>query len=384
MKELSVLNWQSRRATEPMAAAIQSFQAIRPGCRIRQTARPLSDFESQSMEEMADRYDLIVYDHPFSGVIARSGCLVALDEHLPDVLGPGADDRYLGPGLASYRFQGHVWGAPIDGATQHAVYRKDLLAELGESLPGSHDELLALGVRARARGLHLATAIETPHALMSVLSYMANLGRPVTADERGCVDIPQDSFACAYEALAEVLSLSAPESLGWNSIQVHEAMVGRDDVVCCPAVYGYATYGESDQRKPLSFGPFMGIRAPFAAGATLGGTALGLSRHCLEQGLALDFIRHMLSDEVQCELIGAHRGQPASVAGWDAPANDQRFNGFYSGARESMVLSWVRPRFAGYVSFQHQGGQVIADGLREHRPAEGVRRSLLALVQAAV
>jgi len=383
MKELTVLNWQSRRATAPMEAAIEGFQERFPDCRIRQTVRPLSDFEHQSIEETARRHDLIVYDHPFSGVIARSGCLVALDECLPGELGPSADARYLGPSLRSYRYQGHVWGAPIDGATQHAVYREDLLDALGAELPASHAALLALGARARARGMYLATAIETPHAFMSVLSYMANLGDPLVADEQGHVRIPHESFAQAYEALAQVLSLSAPESLRWNSIQVHEAMVARDDLVCCPAVYGYATYGEGDQRKPLSFGGFMGMRAPFAAGATIGGTALGLSRYCPERDLALEFIRHMLSDDVQRNLIGAHCGQPASVAGWDHPENDARFNGFYSSVRESMVLSWVRPRYAGYVGFQHRSGEIVAEGLRERRPADEVRENLLRESQLA-
>ncbi|CAM5196960.1 hypothetical protein CDEF62S_03296 [Castellaniella defragrans] len=276
-----------------------------------------------------------------------------------------------------------MWGAPIDGATQHAIYRKDLLDALAAGAPASHAALLELGSLARTRNMYLATAIETPHAFMSVLSYMANLGSPVVADEKGQVQIPRESFSQAYDALAQLLSLCAPESLGWNSIQVHEAMVARDDIVYCPAVYGYATYGESDQRRPLSFGPFVGMRAPFAAGATIGGTALGLSRYCSERDFALGFIRHMLSDDVQRHLIGAHCGQPASVAGWDHPENDVRFNGFYSAARESMVLSWVRPRYVGYVGFQHRSGQIVAEGLRERRPADRVREDLLKEAQSA-
>ncbi len=380
MKEITVLNWQSRRATQPMAAAIEGFVRQHPDCAIRQVVRPLSDFEHQSIEDIAQRYDLIVYDHPFSGAIASSQCLVPLDTRLPEMLGNQADAKFLGPSLASYRCQGHVWGAPIDGATQHAVYRQDLLDQLGGDVPQSHAQVLELGRRARSQGMYLGTAIETPHAFMSVLSYMANLGGPITADEQGILSIPEASFVSAYQALEQILSLSAPESLDWNSIAVHEAMVARDDIVYCPAVYGYATYGEQDQRKPLSFAGFAGIQQPFAAGATLGGTALGLSSHCRQPELALAFIRHMLSDEVQINLIGTNYGQPASLAGWDNPDNDQRFNGFYSAARASMEHSWVRPRYLGYVEFQRRSGLIVAEGLREDSTAEQVRGRLLALV----
>lgn len=379
MKEITVLNWQSRRATQPMAAAIERFVALHPDCAIRQVVRPLSDFEHQSIEDISRQYDLIVYDHPFSGVIAHSRCLVPLDTEMPELLGEEADARFLGASLASYRYNGHVWGAPIDGATQHAVYRKDLLDQLGCDVPQSHAQVLELGRRARSEGMYLGTAIETPHALMSIMSYMANLGEPFTADEQGITRIPERSFEQAYTALEDILQLSAPESLDWNSIAVHEAMVARDDIVYCPAVYGYATYGEQDQRKPLSFAGFAGIQQPYAAGATLGGTALGLSSHCEHPELALAFIRHMLSDEVQVGLIGKNYGQPASIVGWDHPENDERFNGFYSAARASMAQSWVRPRYQGYVEYQRRSGLIVAEGLRRNEaPGEVLQRLLQA------
>jgi len=376
MREITVLNWQNRRATQPMDAAIKAFTSTYANCSVRQVVRPLSDFEHQSLDDISHQYDLIVFDHPFSGAIAKSRCFVPLEEYLANELCHEADALYVGPSLASYRYGGHVWGAPIDGATQNAIYRRDLLSRLGHVTPQSHAQVLELGHTARRNGLYLGTAIETPHALISILSYMANLGAPIEFDSNGITAIPERSFHEAYCAMADVLSLSAQECVRWNSIDLHEAMVGRDDIVYCPAVYGYATYGESDLRAQLSFAGFAGIRQPFATGAAIGGTALGLSRYSERPELALAFIKHMLSDLVQVEIVGANCGQPASLNGWKNVANDSRFNKFYSNVLESMELSWVRPRFHGYVEFQRRGGEVVAQALREGGTSKSVRLAL--------
>src|SRR5690606_2173140 len=132
---------------------------------------------------------------------------------------------YIGPSLETYRYKGKVWGLPIDGATQHALVRRDLLAALESNLPVTHDDVLELGKRARDRGLYLGTAVETPHALMSILSYMANFGEPIDADDEQLLAIPEGSFNKAFGAVREVLQMAPPEALGWNSIDLHEQMV---------------------------------------------------------------------------------------------------------------------------------------------------------------
>ncbi|MGV6874782.1 ABC transporter substrate-binding protein [Pseudochelatococcus sp. B33] len=379
MPRLDILNWQSRRAIEPVARAIALFRQSRPDCEIVQTVRPLSDFEHQDIEVVAKRHDIVVFDHPFCGAIAASGCFLPLEDLMPDVAGPGMDGRYIGPSLSTYRFAGHVWGAPIDGATQHAIYRPDLLQKLGGGLPVSHADVLGLGRRARDAGLYLGTAIETPHALLSIFSYMANRGEPVVADDHGLRDIPAASFAFAYDAVRAVMDLSPEEAKGWNSIDLHEAMATRDDVVYAPVVYGYATYGEPDLPNRLGFAPFAGGTAPHDAGTTIGGTAMGLSRFSASREAAAAFVRFMAGAEVQRRVVAENNGQPASLAGWQEADIDARFNGFFSSVRGTVERAWTRPRFNGYAAFQRRGGGIVADALRHGADAETARRRLLEL-----
>jgi multiple sugar transport system substrate-binding protein len=250
---------------------------------------------------------------------------------------------------------------------------------MGEATPLTGADALKLGERVRRRGLYLGTAIETPHALMTIGSLMANAGKPWATDPVKPLTMDEEAFFAAYGEVNALLAFCPPEALGWNSIDLHDAMVARDDVVYCPAVYGYATYGEADQRRRLAFGPFAGARAPYERGSTIGGTAIGVSTQCRAPDAALAFVAHMLDDVVQRTLVPPHHGQPAMVSGWKDAANDARFNGFYSSVARSVETAWVRPRRAGYPVFQAEAGRIVAKGLRSNRDGRVVAKAVSAL-----
>lgn len=378
-----ILNWSNRRALAPMAEAIRTFMVQFPDADVVQVERPLSDFEHQGIEGVAAAYDIVIFDHPFCGRIAASRCFEPLETHLPDLLGDDKGDLYIGPSLDTYRFAGHLWGAPIDGATQNAAYRPDLLEKLGARVPVSHADVLALGRLAREAGLWLGTSIQTPHAFMSILSYMANMGQPVKADDDALLEIPETSFARAYEAVRDVMRLCPPDAMGWNSIDLHEQMIARDDIVYTPAVYGYATYGEDDMRRRLGFAPFAGLQAPFHHGSTIGGTALGLSASSGKE-VAMAFIRHALELGIRHRRIGHHHGQAAARAEWDDAEIDSIFNGFQSGTCTSMETAWTRPRYPAYPEFQRKAGEAMADCLSSGADAAQAHRTLCELAGLAV
>ncbi|PVE24933.1 hypothetical protein DC522_08415 [Microvirga sp. KLBC 81] len=353
------LAWGHRRATGPLAPLTKAFQNGRPDVEIEWVVRPLSDFEHQPIRDIAAQNDLLIVDHPFCGDVAAAHAFMALDEALPDLLGPQADALYVGPSLPSYRFAGHVWAAPIDAATPHAVARADLLEQAGEALPKNWAETVALGRRLRAKGLYLATPVPTPHAFATVASLMANLGKPISTDPAGSCEFDHAAMTEALEALDDVLAFSHPETLKWNSIDLHEAMVARDDIAFTPCVYGYATYAEADMRAPLTFSDFCGLRTPYEAGSMLGGTGLAVSASSRHPEAALAFVRFALSRTAQDRIIPEHHGQPALVTSWEDPDNNARFNGFYSGVRRSMETAWIRPRQAGYIRFQAAAGAAM-------------------------
>jgi len=339
----------------------EAFVAQQANIDVEWVVRPLSDFEHQSLPDLASVYDFIIYDHPFSGSIVESGAFLPLSGH--ELLRVGVLDGavWLGASLASYRLGGTVWGLPIDAATQNAVRRADLLGD--EDAPESWTAALALGLRLRKRGRYLGIAAASPHALLTIGSLMANMGCPWETRPAHAFSMDRAGFAEAYGQLRALIALCSPDALTWNAIDLHETMVARDDVVYCPCVYGYGTYGEADQRKRLWFGPFAGLRAPYHAGSTLGGTGLAVSRSTRHAEHALAFLAFAASDRAQQHLIPSRHGQPAAALAWHDPEIDLRFNGFFSATRSSIEAAWLRPRHRGYVSFQAAAGQMTTEGL---------------------
>jgi multiple sugar transport system substrate-binding protein len=272
--------------------------------------------------------------------------------------------RYLGGSMLSYRIGGSVFGLPIDAAAQHAVYRADLLSDADEAVPVSWNEALALGARLAPRGVRLGLAIKTPHAGLALAALMTNAGAPWSTAPDEPLFIDRVAFVDAYEAIRELFAYCHAESLDWNAIDLHEAMVAGDDIAYTPCVFGYGTYGEADYRRRLSFADFAGRIAPYHAGSVLGGAGLAVSRCSANKEAALEFVAFAASEEGQGLILSMH-GQPGLAALWAEGEADSRFNGFFTSTCRSIEMAWTRPRHRGYIVFQIKIGEIVAAGLRD-------------------
>jgi multiple sugar transport system substrate-binding protein len=358
------LTWGHRRATGPLVPLSAAFCSRHPDITVDWVVRPLSDFEHQGLAGFASIYDLIIYDHPFSGSIVESGVFEPLSSHSDTMLTLSEASRYLGGSMLSYRIGGSVFGLPIDAAAQHGIYRADLLYDAGESVPLSWSDALMLGARLAPRGLKLGLAIKTPHAGLVVAALMANAGTPWSTLPDAMFSIDRSGFIDAYEAVRELFAYCHAEAVEWNAIDLHEAMVARDDIAYAPCAFGYGTYGESDYRRRLSFANFAGRVAPYHAGSVLGGTGLAVSRFSASKPAALSFVAFAASEEGQ-RLIQSEHGQPGLASLWSDETADQRFNGFFSGTRESIEAAWTRPRHREYIAFQAAFGEIVAEGVKD-------------------
>jgi multiple sugar transport system substrate-binding protein len=363
MIHLQGMTWDHRRATEPLATLDVAFGKERPDVAVSWRSRPLSGFEFDPIERLAQENDFVIFDHPFCGRIAATGCFLSMTQLLEQVGGEGA---FVGPSMASYHYGDGHWGIPVDAACQIAVYRRDLLERLDTGLPITWEETCKLGERARRCGLSLAIGLQGVHALMTLFSLCAALGAPFAGDD-GAID--ETAAPEALSQMRRLLGLCNAPVLEWNSIAVHEALAAQDDLVYCPAVYGYAAYGETDRATRLAFGSFAGVASSGScAGATIGGAGLGISARVLRDEAthqaALAYARMAASGLCQRQVFAAHHGQPAHNDAWRDEAIDAQFNGFYSATRQTLEQTWIRPRYDGYLAFQGQGGDMVEAHLR--------------------
>jgi len=197
---------------------------------------------------------------------------------------------------------------------------------------------------------------------MTFFTLCANLGRP-------CGTRPDEPLAdratalTALDAMRDLLAYCPKEVVDWNSIELHDALVARDDLVFCPAVYCYATYAEADQPHPLRFFDLPTLEGAAPRGSTIGGTGIGVSATASDPEAALTYVRFLMEPMTQ-RAFAMHHGQPARCDTWEASDIDARFGGCYAATRATMEAAWTRPRYAGYLGFQAAAGTLVEHFLR--------------------
>lgn len=378
------ITWGHRRAIDPLVEASRVYEKTHGGGGADWAIRDLRAFEHQPLAEAVRDCDLLVFDHPFTGEIAQSGLFLPLDDVLERVEGGAQEESYAGPSLKSYRWQGKIWGAPIDAATMHAIFREDLIQRIDHPLPKTWADVINLGRQARKRGLWLGLANGDHHGFLAVGTLMHNLGAGWGDAPEGGLVFDIERFREALEAIEEVNAFAHPDCGHFNSIALHDAMTSRDDIAYCPLTYGYATYGEPDfGRRRLAFANAPGLKVPHCAGTLIGGAAVGVTAHCADIAAAKSYVAFLLESEVQSGIFALHHGQPATASSWTDPAIDATFNGYFSAVGATMAQAAIRPRFKGYGQFEKRAGAYVAAFLRKEASKSQILADVTDLANSA-
>jgi multiple sugar transport system substrate-binding protein len=360
--KLKGLTWDHPRGYAPLIAGAREYRQSHPDVEISWDRRTLREFGEAPIEQYADRYDLIIVDHPFVGFAAAHDVLVDLapyvDEHERDVF---ARDS-VGPSWKSYWYRQGLWALPIDAATQVACYRPDLLSQLSRPPPATFEDVLKLAATARARGRSVIVPACAIDAISLVFTLSANLGHPISeaAD-------PFLKSGVAREILQRLHALIAaahPKSVDWNPIQVYDFMVSSSDAVYCPWGFGYSNYSRRGVPVPLKFTDAPAAGNIGCAGTMIGGTGVAVTLSCAHRDAAVAYAKWLVSIEHQRGAYFREGGQPASLAAWTDPANDAEANGFFSGTLKTLQSVYLRPRFDGFVRFFESAGIEINRCLR--------------------
>lgn len=391
------MTWDHPRGYDPLIACSAVWEA-RCGVRIGWERRSLQDFESFPVKELAERYDLIVIDHPHVGQVTRERSLVPLDEGV-DVEALGKE--YVGASLASYVWEGRLWALPIDAAAQVQAWRPDRL----QRPPDDWKSMLELAAAGK-----VLCPLRAPHDLMALftLSGMAGsrvgasqscagAGSSVPGNGNGETLLEPAAAGIAYEMLRELAALIDPACLDMDPIAVLERMSQpQSPCLSSPLIYGYVSYSHagagvsrpgstpSAARAAIAFGDLMPLipgRKP--RGSALGGTGIAVSAHSAQRAAAIAFARWVAGPEAQRGPYLLAGGQPASAGAWADPAANTAALDFYRNTRATLESAWVRPRHAGYMRFQQAGAQRLREALESAEPARSAIAAINRLYREA-
>jgi len=341
------ITWKHDRGLAPLWASASLFSEQHPEIAIEWETRSLQEFGESSIHVFADRYDLVVVDHPFMGEVARKHCFLPLDEHLAPAELSALEKDSVGPSYRSYYFEGHQWALPIDAAAQVAGYRADLLQSAGFDLPQTWEDVVDL---AKYRPGFVSLALFPLDALICFFTLCANLGEPPFS--RTDTVVGKDIGQQALELLRVLAENSADDALSLNPITLWERMSSADEIAYCPLAFGYSNYARDGYRaKLIRFGPIPSAgRGP--VGSTLGGTGLAISQRCEHRDAALAYARLVVGTDCQRTVYVESGGQPASKTAWLDSHSNRITNGYLAATLPVLENAWVRPRFDGFERFQ--------------------------------
>ncbi|MEM9206092.1 MAG: extracellular solute-binding protein [Pseudomonadota bacterium] len=356
------LTWDHPRGRAPLEAAAARANAGRRDPLITWDTQPLEGFENVPLAELAECYDLIVFDHPHIGEAVVDGCLQPLEDFYSPAQIAEWNHQTMGPALASYSFGGRTWGLPIDIAMQVVARRADLLPDA----PMSWDETEDI-----AQDLPVALSLAGPHAVLTLFSLLASEG----IEPSGRYLLPDIQACAALERMERLYRIAPKGSETLNPIALLELMARTKEIALIPLIFGYVTYASplSDMRA-ISFSDTP--RAVTGYGGVLGGAGLGITRRCEPNKALLDHLAELVSPQLQTRLFPDAGGQPAARAAWQDDAVNKSSGGFYRDTLMTAEHSFIRPRFDGYIAFQTRASEAIRVGFEARRPADAILKTL--------
>jgi multiple sugar transport system substrate-binding protein len=351
------LTWKHDRGLAPLLATAREFAARRPDVSIEWEARSLHEFGDVSVASIANRYDMIVIDHPFMGEVARDRYLLAWDEMIPRETLETLASESVGPSHETYVYEGHQWALAIDAAAQVSGYRPDLFEAAGVSLPKTWRQVIELA-KTQRRGF-VTPALLPLDSLMCFFSICAAAGEPCFS-QTGRV-VGRENGELALNAIKTLANHAAPEALASNPIAIWERMSTTDDIAYCPLAFGYSNYSRPGYRRSLV--SYTNVPAG-GNGATLGGAGLAITASCRDVRAAAEYGAWIAGADCQRTLYVQSGGQPGNKRAWTDPDANAITNRYFRETLHTLEHAFVRPRYAGFVDFQTAAAQVVAEFLK--------------------
>ncbi|MEO1010090.1 MAG: carbohydrate ABC transporter substrate-binding protein [Bacteroidota bacterium] len=355
--QLKGITWNHSRGFTSMVATAQRFCELNPGVEIVWEKRSLQAFADEPIDQLAERYDFLIIDHPWAGFAGKHRVILPLDQYLPKEFMADLAENTVGYSHISYSSEGHQWALAVDAATPVASSRPDIFKDKELRLPETFADLLHL-----AKKGWVAMPGIPQDTLMNFYMMCCTLGEDVCTGKEEVVS--EDIGIQALQLLRELAMEINDQVFNWNPIKVYEAMTCTDNFAYCPWAYGYTNYSRRGYaRQLLHFHDMVNIKGMGRAISTLGGTGLAVSAKCGAVETAMKYVEYVGSETCQKTVFFDGGGQPGHRKVWlDERANVATHN-FFKNTISALDRAFLRPRYNGHMYFQDRAGAPIREYL---------------------
>ena len=355
------ITWDHPRGYRPLKAASADWLK-RSGTEVQWEARTLKEFGDLPTEELIDRYDLIIIDHPYMGEADAKGLLVKLNECLPACFLERQESESAGASFEAYRYNHACYALPIDAAVQVSAFRKDLTESIGWEIPA---ETLRLGESAKAlpARFRLAIPLCPTDSWCVFLTLCAQYSDGDFFTEAGIHD---EIGKRALDQMTEWRSFIHKDSYRMNPVQLLEHMASRDEIIYCPFTFGYSNYSRAGFAAHLIH--FCNVPQYGNVGKTalLGGAGIAVSAKTKNLNACLDFIQYILDPKIQRTAYYLEGGQPACLSAWRDKECNADCADFFENTLYTVENAYVRPRVPGFNRFQEKAADLLHAAITTH------------------
>lgn len=381
MITLEGITWNHTRGFVPKVAAAQRFSELNPDIEIRWSKRSLLEFGEFPVEKLAERFDLLIIDHPYIGFGAEQNVFLPMDGLLPAATLETLARQSVGASHASYHWRGRQWALAVDTACPVAHWRSDLLEAINRPVPRTWADVKEL----IGAGKVIAPLIHTD-ALHVFFMFCHALGEePFVREDPQAEFVSREIGLAALETGRELAAALPARCQKMNPIAVLEELSRGDQACYCPFAFGYINYARPGYSlHVVDSGPAVEWRENLPLKTTLGGTGIAISHRCKTPDVAARFAAYIASADIQKGLYFDSGGQPANALAW----TDERLNadtrGAFTRMRPALERAWVRPRYCGFLHFQDHAAYLIASVFAGELPAARGWERMQGLYQESV
>lgn len=349
---LKGITWSHTRGYLPMIATAQRFHELHSSVEIDWQVHSLQNFADASISTLAEKFDLLVLDHPSIGHAARTNALLPLDKYLRNEFLADQAHNSVGHSYGSYYYDYHQWALPIDAAAPISGWRADLMSCAGAEVPTTWPELMDLA----RRGLVVIPAIPVD-SLCHIYMLCCALGQE-PFKVRGQIG-EEAVVARALEMLRDLVACCDPACFSRNPIQTWDFLACSRKAAYCPFAFGYSNYSRDGYAEhPIEVGGLVSIEGRVCR-SVLGGAGLAISRSSKYPEIAAQYAEYVASPLCQRTLYFDSGGQPGYLGAWCDPEVNRRSNGFFQSTLATLEHAYLRPRFDGYLRFHEAAGQAV-------------------------
>jgi multiple sugar transport system substrate-binding protein len=353
---LKGITWDHPRGYDPLVASSAVYEKLF-GVKVNWEKRSLANFGDQSLAGLAEKFDLLIIDHPHAGVAFETNCLFPVNELLSKEKINELEKQSAGPSFPSYNYKGKQWAIPVDAAMQCSANRPDLLGNL--KVPQTWKEVFELTDLLKKKNLQVGMALCPTDCLCSFLTITAQFGSPVR--EGNDILVGRDTGLQSLELMRRMRDNFHTNSLSWNPIQLYDYMSTHDDIAYTPLAFCYTNYARDDFRKnKLVYNIAPGIR-----NAVLGGAGIAVSAKSKYLHEAARYVAWLCSAEIQSSVYVMEQGQPANVVAWKTDYANKITHNFFLNTFDTLVNAFVRPRYSGWPEFQKYLGEILHAYLKD-------------------